>query len=173
MKKSPLKKISDKKPQPNAGDVVRLLVKDHEAMRKLMKKIKSQKAKPSGAAKVFDTLVRLVTSHVTSEEAALLSKIKGHPLFEDEVNEGYEEHRIHEVIAAGIRRLKDPERRLTQMQIYCEYLEHHLDEEEEDLFPAFKKHSAPSTRKKIGAVFIRKRKQTRQNRKNIGALKGT
>lgn len=50
------------------------------------------------------------------------------------------------------------------------FLEHHLEEEEEDLFPRFKKYVATSTRKKMGDLFLKKRKATRKNKKPLGAL---
>lgn len=171
MKKSPLKKISTKTNQPDAKEIVGLLLKDHKAMRALVKKIKSPRSAPSKKLNAFYTLEKLVTSHVRAEELSLLEKIKHHPRFEDQASEGIEEHRIHEVIAAGIHRLKDTQRMLTQIEIYCEYLEHHLDEEEEELFPKFKKYAALSTRKNIGAAFIKKRKSTQLNGKKLGALK--
>ena len=43
-------------------------------------------------------------------------------------------------------------------------LEHHLEEEEEDLFPTFKEYSARSTRKKMGTVFRKEREKHKSKR---------
>ncbi|GEM_PF-5496214 len=150
--------------------VIVLLLEDHKAMRKLMHKVKSPRSAYGTAVSSFKTLWDLVVSHMKSEEVALVNHLKAHPLFKDEATESYEEHRVHETIVAGIHRLKDPKRRLAQMQIYCEMLEHHLGEEEEDLFPKYKKHFALSTRKKAGKKFLRKRVKTATKRARIGAL---
>jgi hemerythrin superfamily protein len=46
------------------------------------------------------------------------------------------------------------------MKIFCKILEHHLDEEEEELFPRFKKYFAKSTNKKIGKKYLKERKKS-------------
>lgn len=94
----------------------------------------------------------------------------GHPKFKDQALESYEEHRIHEHIFSGIKKLKVNERKLSQIKIYCEMLEHHLKEEEHDLFPQYKAYFALSTRKAAGKKFIRKRLETSKNRTRRGAL---
>jgi hemerythrin-like domain-containing protein len=142
--------------------VIKLLIKDHKNMRKLMDKIQSQKATPKSIIKTFALLKDIVNSHMIAEEKSLVNHLRDHPQFADEATESYEEHRIHENIFWGISRLKDEDRKIAQMKIYCEMLEHHLDEEEEDLFPRYKKYFALSTRKKAGKVFIKKRLQTKK-----------
>jgi hypothetical protein len=72
--------------------------------------MKSQKASPKDQRKNFVALKKTVLSHVKAEDKSFLSLIKEHPLFEDQVLEGYEEHRAHEYIFAGISKVKDPER---------------------------------------------------------------
>ena len=171
MKISKLRKVAQGQEQPRSEDVVALLLKDHEAMRDLMAKVKSPRSTNARIRRAFSTLVKLVDSHMKAEEASLLTKIVDHPLFEDEAEEGYEEHRIHELVIANVRKLGSSARAIVQIKIFCEFLEHHLDEEEEDLFPRFKNYAATSTRKKIGARFLAKREATRRNKRPIGALK--
>lgn len=168
--KSRLKKTSELHLEPNTEGVIKLLLKDHQAMRVLMKKIKSHRAKPTEIYKKFDLLEKIVLSHVKAEEYALLNRIDHHPKFEDHAMESIEEHNIHDNILKGIHRLRDQTRKVTQMKIFCEMLKDHIDEEEEELFPQFKKYSARSTRKKMGALFLTRRKQTRLNEKGLGAL---
>ena len=92
--------------------------------------------------------------------------MKTHPKFSDEAKESYEEHRIHELIFSGIGKLTSLDRKTVQMKIYCEMLEHHLKEEEKDLFPKYKAYFAISTAKKAGKVFVRKRVATRGAKRN-------
>ncbi len=169
--KSKLQKISLQSKQPDSINVVSLLLKDHEAMRKLMAQIKSKRSKPNKIFSAFKKLEKLVYSHMRAEESSLLYKIVKHPIFKGEATEGIEEHHIHEMVMRNVHRLKDKERQITHIKIFCEFLEHHLDEEEEDLFPTFKKYTALSTQKKIGAAFMKKRKATQpKSSKNLGAL---
>ncbi len=171
-KKSKLKKTSELNVIPDHAGIVTLLLKDHKAMRVLMKKIKSQRTTPAKIRAHFSLLEKLVLSHVEAEEFSLLDRIEHHPKFEDHAKESIEEHHIHESVLVGIRHLKDPDRRITQMKIFCELLEDHIDEEEEELFPQFKKYAALSTRKKMGALFLKRRKETHFKGEKLGALKG-
>jgi hemerythrin superfamily protein len=172
-KKSQLKITSELSGESNPEGIVRLLLKDHKAMRVLMKKIKSQRATPASIRTHFILLKKLVLSHVKAEEYALLKSIEQHPKFEDHAKESIEEHHIHKSVLAGIERLKDNDRKLTQMKIFCELLKDHIDEEEEEIFPQFRKYAALSTRKKMGALFLKKRQQTHRQGEKLGVLKET
>ncbi len=154
----------------NFPEVVSFLLKDHEAMRDLMDKVNSSRLVPSVIFKHFKNLEALVKSHMAAEEAALVNPLKHHPKFKDEALESYEEHRIHEHIFFGIRKLKAKDRKLAQMKIYCEMLEHHLKEEEHDLFPQYKAYFARSSKRKAGKKFIRVRLKTAKPKSRIGAL---
>jgi hemerythrin superfamily protein len=170
-KKSPLKKMSISDATQSVHEIIKLLIADHKLMRTFMSKVKSQKSSKAQSMAAFAKLTKTVQSHVKSEESSLLSLIKDHPKFEDMAVEGIEEHRVHENVLAGIHKLKDKDRKVEQMKIYCEILEHHLDEEEDELFPKFKKYAATSTRKKIGKKFLRVRKKTNKIAKKRGAAR--
>lgn len=151
--------------------VIKLLLADHKLLRSLMKQVKSNKASPRESIKAFTLLKKAVISHVKAEEKTFLELLKDNPKFKDHVLEGYEEHRIHEYIFAGIAKVKETDRKVQQMKSFCEALEHHLDEEEEDLFPRFKKYVAISTSKKIGRNFLKVRKKTDTLKKDRGATR--
>jgi hemerythrin superfamily protein len=167
--KSKLQTIANQA-QPSDRNVVALLLKDHRAMKSLMKKIKSPHAQPAKVFSLFKKLEKLVYSHMRAEETSLLHRLEGHEKFEDEVDEGVEEHKIHELVMGNIHKLKDKDRKVTHIEIFCEFLEHHLKEEENELFPMFNKYAALSTRKKMGATFLKRRKATKRKGEKLGAL---
>ena len=171
MKKTTKLKAVSQKGEMGAHTVVKLLLADHKLLRTLMKKVKSHKASPKDSIKAFTVLKKAVYSHVKAEERTFLALIKDHPAFKDHVLESYEEHRIHEYIYAGITKVKETERKVQQMKSFCEVLEHHLDEEEEDLFPRFKKHFAKSTNKKVGRNYSKVRKATDTLKRERGAVR--
>lgn len=169
-KRSKLKTVSDQKEISPHG-IIKLLLADHKLLRDLMKEVKSQKASPKQIRKSYKELKAQVKSHVTAEEKTFLNLIKDHPSFEDHALESREEHRVHEYVFSGIKKVKDTERQTEQMKIYCEMLEHHLDEEEEDLFPRFKKIFATSTSKKAAVNYSKVRKNTDTTKKKRGATR--
>ena len=168
---SDLQQIRNHPARPDALSVVALLLKDHRAMRDLVKIVRSKRLSRARVIEGFNTLEKVVLSHVTSEEHALLNHIKSNPRFEDEALESIEEHEIHRNILQGIRRTKDSKRRIIRMKIFCEMLEQHLDEEEKDLFPKFRKYAALSTKKKLGREFLKSRKRTHRRGEKLGVLK--
>jgi len=137
--------------------LVALLLNDHRTMRGLIKTIRSPRTTLAKVVSSFNKLEKLVHSHMAGEESALLNQLKDHPKFKDEAMESWEEHRIHEHIFAGIRKLKLAERKVAQMKIYCEMLEHHLDEEEDDLFPDYQKYFGRRTRRRAAKKFVKRR----------------
>ena len=167
-----LKTISQSKTKKDTTGVITQLLKDHKKMKALMKKIKASRTSDKVCEKTYQVLLMILHPHVKSEEKSLLNVLKGHPLFDDMAQEGYEEHRLHETVLSRIDRTKDLQKKCVRIKIYCEMLEHHLDEEEEDLFPAFKDYSAKSTRKKMGTVF-RKEREKRKNKREEKMYKET
>ena len=155
---SRLKEVADSNIEEASNGIVKLLIADHDYMRRLMGIIKSENASDDVIERTFEELTHIVAAHVKAEEKTFFKLIKDNPAFEDEVLESYEEHRIHETVVESIRTVDDRTRRVQQMKIFCEMLVHHIDEEEEDLFPKFKKFSSESVQKKIGHNFLEVRK---------------
>lgn len=170
-KKSKLKSVSEMNVEPNPEELIRLLLKDHKAMRVLMKQIKSHRSTPAKVIGHFRLLEKLVRSHVKAEEFSLLIRVNHHPKFADHAKESIEEHHIHESVLKGIADLRDRDRKVTQMKIFCELLKDHIDEEEEDLFPKLKKYAALLTRKKMGTLFMARRTETRRKGERLGSLR--
>ena len=159
-----LKSVSQSKIKKDVTGVITQLLKDHKKMKALMKKIKSPRTSDKECEKTYKVLLLILHPHVKSEEKSLLNVLKDHPRFDDMAQEGYEEHRLHETVLKQIDRTKDLEKKCVRIKIYCEMLEHHLEEEEEDLFPTFKEYSARSTRKKMGTVFRKEREKHKSKR---------
>lgn len=159
-KPSGLKKIANSNKTLSAHGVISLLLADHKLLRTLMKQVKSHKSSNAQIVKSFKELEKSVDSHIKAEENTFFTLIKDNLKFEHLVFEGYEEHRVHDTVRAGIHRVKNSARRIQQMKIFCEILEHHLDEEEEKVFPRFKNYTALSTRQKIGKNYLKVRKES-------------
>jgi hemerythrin superfamily protein len=169
--KTPLEDIAQHDHPVDGHGIVYLLLKDHTAMKKLMATIKSQRSSDAKIKSTYKKLIQIVRSHVKAEERTLLNLIKTHPRFKDMSTESYEEHRVHEYVIHGIAGNKEPNSKVEQMKAFCEILEHHLKEEERDLFPRFKKYAAKSTRQKLGKRFLKVRQATKSSTENLGAAR--
>ena len=169
--KSKLQAVAQNDQPVDGHGIVYMLLKDHKAMKKLIAEIKSQRSDDKTVKSSYKKLILVVRSHVKAEEGSLLNLLKTHPLFKDMSTESYQEHRVHEYVISGVATEKDPKAKVEQMKAFCEILEHHLKEEEHDLFPRFKKYAAKSTRQKLGKRFLTMRKATKSSDENLGAAR--
>ncbi len=171
--KSRLQAVAQNDQPVDGHGIVYMLLKDHKAMKKLMATIKSQRSDDKLIASTYRELIRVVRSHVTAEEKSLLNLLKTHPYFKSMSTESYQEHRVHEYVIGGVAKEKNQKSKIEQMKAFCEILEHHLKEEERDLFPRFKKYAAKSTRQKMGRRFLIVRKSTKAKSDYQGAARIT
>jgi hemerythrin-like domain-containing protein len=89
-----------------------------------------------GRTDLLDTLTRQLNVHELIEEKVLYPALKPHAESRDIVLEGYQEHHIADVLVKELHTLaKDDERWGAKFKVLKESLEHHIDEEESNMFP--------------------------------------
>ena len=111
-----------------------LLEEDHKEFKKILKQ--GEKAEGSAERKqLFDTLSRKLQIHERMEEEVLYPALKEHPKAKDIVLEGYEEHHVADVIVAELGATStEDETWAAQWKVLGESLEHHIEEEEDEMF---------------------------------------
>jgi iron-sulfur cluster repair protein YtfE (RIC family) len=120
-------------------DAFDFIKQDHEKFRKMFKEFeeagdRAYKTKQDIATRLFDELA----AHETMEEEIFYPAIKESASSQGKelVLEGFEEHHVADEIIAELKEL-DPEAENydAKFKVLQENVEHHLDEEESDLFP--------------------------------------
>ena len=149
-----------------------LLILDHEALRALMKKMKSARISDKKKNEAFELFVDLLQSHTEAEEKSLYNVRKENEWLRGDILEGLQEHRVAEELITKIRRTKNKELREAKMKVLCDYTEHHLKEEEEELFPHFEKTISKHQSIALQDQYLEIRTLTQQNPTDIshGAL---
>ncbi len=136
-----------------AKTITKELVAHHNEMRKLVKEIKKD-------ASMFIYLKKHLDVHHELEEDLLLSKLHTKKEIKDESLESQEEHVILNQALLGLADFpKDNERWMVKFKVFEEILDHHLTEEEEDLFPDAEKLLDDKEQKELGARFAELKKQ--------------
>lgn len=80
-------------------------------------------------------LTPLLTTHEAMEEQVLYPALKAHPDAKDIVLEGYQEHHIADVVLKELQALPPSDERWgAKLKVLKESLEHHIEEEEGDMF---------------------------------------
>jgi len=134
-------------------DILKRIEQDHKTARKLMEQLKKEDD-PHGRSALFDKLQRELWSHAKVEETVLYAAMIQAAGEKHETLEGFSEHHT-------INGLLDE---LTDMptegpawgakfDVLAELVEHHLDEEEEELFAEAREALGEERLKELGGAF--------------------
>lgn len=117
-------------------DAIDLLVADHRRMQDLL--ANGEKTTTRGVrtrTALLATLVRELNAHELIEEKVLYPALQAHPQAKDLVLEGYQEHHVADLLVSELKRLaRDDEEWGPKFKVLKENIEHHIEEEEGEMF---------------------------------------
>ena len=113
-----------------------MLEEDHKKMRGLLDQLESTTERGVRTREeLFATIKGELTLHETIEEEIFYPALKEHPKAVDIVLEGYEEHHVVDLVMAELEGLPvDDETWGAKAKVMQENVEHHMEEEEGDMF---------------------------------------
>lgn len=111
-----------------------LLENQHRKVEALFKKLESGRSEPEP---LLEELANNLAAHMAIEQDIFYPAIK--QVDEDVVNESYEEHALAEVALKRLLAATDDESFKARLTALKELIEHHVTEEEEELFPEVEK----------------------------------
>ena len=117
-------------------DAITLLKDDHDRMKKLLKELDSTtergvKTRQELFARVKDEL----TKHEAIEEEIFYPALKEHPKTKEITLEAYEEHHVVDMVMKEIETVPfDDEQWGAKFTVMKENIEHHIEEEEGEMF---------------------------------------
>ena len=117
-------------------DALTLLKDDHKRIRKLLSdgEDTTERARV-GRTEIFTKLADVLKVHERREEEVLYPALKAHEKAKDIVLEGYEEHHVADVILAELSGTEvTDEVWAAKFAVLKENLEHHIEEEEGEMF---------------------------------------
>lgn len=130
-------------------NVIDALVEHHEEIRKIFSEVEQN---PDLLSKLKNHLV----IHHTNEEDYLLSKLRTMKDIKPESLESIEEHHILDMMLNDLEDFpKNNERWKVKFGILKEYTEHHLQEEEDDIFGVAKEKLSEAELENLGNNFIK------------------
>jgi hemerythrin-like domain-containing protein len=118
-------------------DAITLLKDDHDAVKGLLEKIDATTERGVKTREdLFTRIQRDLEVHEAIEEEIFYPALKEHPKAKDLVLEAYEEHNVVDLVMAEIREVPfDDETWGAKFTVMKENLEHHIEEEEGEMFP--------------------------------------
>lgn len=131
-------------------DVFNLLKKDHKEVKQLFKKIEKSSAVKL-RQKTFDQIVTELEMHTSVEEEIVYPRLRELKQFKELIGEAYEEHHVAKQLIKEIQDLSaDQEQWKSKVSVLKEIIEHHVEEEEKELFPKAQRALGKEESKELG-----------------------
>jgi hemerythrin-like domain-containing protein len=124
-------------PRKETGmDAISLLEEDHRKMKKLLSELESTTERGvKTREELFATVKDELTVHETIEEEIFYPALKEHPKTKEIALEAYEEHHVVDMVMAEIEDVpSDDETWGAKFKVMKENIEHHIEEEENEMF---------------------------------------
>jgi hemerythrin-like domain-containing protein len=117
-------------------NAITLLEEDHRKMKKLLSELESTTERGvKTREELFATVKDELTVHETIEEEIFYPALKEHPKTKEITLEAYEEHHVVDMVMAEIEGVRfDDERWGAKFKVMKENIEHHIEEEEKEMF---------------------------------------
>ncbi len=125
-------------------DAITLLKQDHKAVEKLFKEFENLKKKdgtPAQKKKVVRAVIKELSIHAAIEEQVFYPDVREKDDDEeDDVLEALEEHHIVKWTCDELHKMEPTDERYdAKMTVLMELVRHHVEEEEQDMFPEVRK----------------------------------
>jgi hemerythrin-like domain-containing protein len=122
-------------------DALKMLKEDHDRVRKMLEEDDSTTERGvKTRSELFARLKRELEIHEQIEEEVLYPALKEHPRARELALEAYEEHHVVDTILAELEQTDPGDEAWTaKFAVAKENLEHHIEEEEKEMFPATRK----------------------------------
>jgi len=141
-------------------DVLKFLQDEHDQAKAVFKKLDN--AEGAAARRLWDQLHSMLALHEEMEETLFYPPLEKEPAAEDLILESYQEHHVMDVLQAEINALKpSDETWAPKIKVLQENTEHHIEEEEDELFPKVRKIWDTARRAEVGRQ-MQEMKATRQ-----------
>jgi hemerythrin superfamily protein len=156
-------------------DAITLLKTDHLAVKKLFeseKKLTRTDGKKKEA--IFNQIKVALTVHATIEEEIFYPAVKSarSEQAKDEAREGYEEHKQIKSLLAQIAAITSADETYDmKIKVLMEDVEHHVKDEETEMFPDAKKFLGEKRLMELGAELEARKQQLEKNPASKPALR--
>lgn len=117
-------------------DAIAMLKADHDKVKRLLNELESTTERGvKTREELFATIKGELTVHETIEEEIFYPALKEHPKAKDLVLEAYEEHHVVDTVMAELEGMDvSDERWGAKATVMKENVEHHIEEEETEMF---------------------------------------
>jgi hemerythrin superfamily protein len=138
-------------------NAIELLEADHRRMEDLLKQGEETTVRGVQVrTQLLNTLTRELNAHELIEEKVLYPALQSHPQAKDIVLEGYEEHHVADLIVSELHGLaRSDEQWGPKFKVLKENIEHHIREEEGEMFRTARGIFSREELQQLGALMVK------------------
>lgn len=145
-------------------EITKALKADHKELKKLIRAV--NKSEDGGERKrLFTEFAELLTKHSKAEEKVVYDALiaTGEEEEEESGHEGYTEHMLADTLLAKLKAGADPmsPEWSAEAKVMMEILEHHIEEEEDEVFSQVKEDFDSAERDDMGEAFESQKEQVK------------
>lgn len=146
-------------------NALELLKQDHRKVSELFDKVEATESEKEHE-RLFEQIKSELETHTHIEETILYPAFEKHEALKDLVLEAYEEHKQVKTLIREIGRLSDGSERFdAKLKVMGENVEHHVEEEENEMFPKVKQLFSGEELEQLGQEMEAARKEFRKTQK--------
>lgn len=140
-------------------NAITLLTEDHRAMKKLLKELGETEGSKT-REELFSRIQRDLAAHEAIEEEIFYPALRDHPRAKDIVLEAYVEHDVVERLMDELARLPfDDEMWGPKAKVMTENVEHHIEEEEGEMFQKARQVFEDEELRQLGEQMAERKKE--------------
>jgi predicted DNA-binding protein len=145
-------------------DAITMLKTDHDKMKDLLTRLEATTERGvKTRGELFATIKGELTVHEIIEEEIFYPELKSHPKAKELVLEGYEEHHVVDVLMGELEAMPvEDESWGAKAQVMKENIEHHIAEEEDEMFKVARQVFEKDELSDLGDRMQQRRQSARQ-----------
>ncbi len=137
----------------SGNDIIELILTDHIPLKSLIETLKDDETKRAAKEGPFEEFAFLLLGHAKSEEQSLYVAMKEYTDLKMPGYEGDTEHAIADQLVQEINATPDDNEWLAKVKVLAEMVEHHIQEEEEDMLKEVEEQIPEDVRMNIGSEY--------------------
>jgi hemerythrin superfamily protein len=162
------KSAPKKNTKTSAQDIIALILADHKPLKAMIKIMKSEDGTLAKKKATFQKFAPTLIAHAKPEEQTWYVSMKNEHDMSVEGTEGDVEHGLADQLCDELKSTTDHDMFMAKVKVLAELVEHHLEEEEEKLLPAYRKESELEERKELGMKYLElQRKYKNPSKRNL------
>jgi hemerythrin-like domain-containing protein len=135
-------------------DIVELIIDDHKPLKDLIEVMKDDDEALDERRRAAEEFAIYLVAHAKPEESVLYEQMKSKPDLRAEAFEALTEHELADLVLEEMKRAPNDDVLSAKIKVVAELVEHHIEEEEDEILPEVKKTFDRRALEKMGARFL-------------------